>query len=256
MKNPNLLTHHPAPPPERRCKRMRRGKRDENGNRVQCNNWTLRGGDLCRFHDQRSAKRRRAKLAARGWQPISNNATSHLTVAYSKYLSESLSERMQSLSDKDLFDVSEEVKLARATVHDVAQFYDLALLAREQADTPEKELAALQACLAAGQLVRSVAEDVTEVAGKAVGAMVQAKALIGVQNIPLLVAQIVQAAHDEFGDDQPDRVKRLAERISEIRMPAEGAIGTSITPDMEAAAMDATVPRIARSEEASREEAA
>jgi hypothetical protein len=232
---------HPAPM-EFRCKDFKRGIRDLDGNRIRCGNWCKRGHDRCAFH-LRFFCRPKAAHHLRGG--TNNDRIPTLPVAYSKYLSESLNERLKSLEQGtpvELLDMTEELKLAKTTIHDAAQFYDAALMAGDIAVDDKAKLAALQASLAAGQLMRDVIAQVGDIAEQAATVMGQAKEFYSVQNIPLMISQIITAIRDEIGDDTPEKVMRIAERIREIRMPSAGPQGTDITPDMDAQAMDATVP--------------
>lgn len=236
----------PFPVGEQRCVANRRCRRHPDGSKVQCRNYrTPRSAKgYCAFH------MRKYERYGRGGSTVGQRTEEapKYGAAYSVHLSQTLTSRLAELAGKspiELIDLTEELKLAKSTVDDVASFYDVALLAQEQADTPEKQLACLQASIAAGRMVRDVIAEVGDIAGKAAGAMAAAKAFVGVQDLPLLVGQIVEAVHDELGDDDPELVKRIAGRIRDIKLPSSGPHGTDITPDQDVLEMDDTIPRVA-----------
>jgi len=143
-----------------------------------------------------------------------------------------------------LLDLSDELRLAKCTMDDVSMMYDMTKKAYELADEgSEQQAAALNATIQVGAMVREVAEEIGCVAGRAAGAMAAARHFIGVQNVGLLVAQMITIVNDEV--KSPEAQRRIAQRLSEVHIPDNGNRGTTITPDMEAAQMDDSIPRIA-----------
>lgn len=244
-------------PPERRCQAMRRGVRGPSGEQVRCQHWTTKGYALCWYHLRRNYghKRRRATSTD------NTERRPTMPAAYGVRLSESLRKRLKSLESDtpvELLQLTEELKLAKATVHDVVEFYDVALLAGEMATEPKQQEEAMRARLAAGQLLRHVLAEVGSIAEQAGAAMMASKAFVGVQDVGMVVGQMVEIVRDELGDDDLERVARIADRLRDVRLPSTGPQGTDLTPDVvdaDAVAMDSTVPpRIASGTSSSREE--
>lgn len=244
---------------------MRFRARDASGQRVRCSKWavrpeTVRFGEpqgFCAYHLEAWRKRSRRRGIARGADNVKRMGT--MPVAYSKHLSQTLAARLEELADRspvELLDMTEELRLAKSTIADVTTLYDLSHLALETAETAEKKQVALNACIGAGSILRDTILSLGEVTAKAAGALAAQKAFVGVQDIPAIAGQMVNAVREELGDDDPALVMRIAERLRTIRLPSSGPQGTEITPDMEAEQMDQSVPRVAHDVPQEEEEAA
>jgi len=213
-----------------RCEAMRRGVRDPlTGERIRCKKWRVNGHKLCREHLLRSVGRTRLNLK-NGYR----QKRKYYPVAISKFLSETLQERIAELnagSPLDKFDMSADFPVAMQTLIDAAQIYDATFQTNN-----------LEARAAAGQMFREVYKEVNALGLNTVDLMAKCKAYIGVQNIPLLVNQFIDAAYEVFGDEHNELIMQWAEKIKNIRLPNENA-GTLLTPDMDVKEMDATVPK-------------
>jgi hypothetical protein len=211
-----------------RCEGFRRRVRDPvTGERVRCKKWRVNGHKLCREHLLRSQGRLRLNLK-NGYR----QKRKYYPVAISKYLSDTLQERIAELnagSPLDKFDMSADFPVAMQTLIDAAQIYDATFQTNN-----------IEARIAAGQVFRETYKEVADLGANTVDLMTKCRAYIGVQNIPLLVNQFIDAAYEVFGDDE--RVREWAEKIKNIRLPNENA-GTLLTPDMDVKEMDSTVPK-------------
>jgi hypothetical protein len=176
------------------------------------------------------------------------NLKEHLPVAYSKYLGDTLAERIKELAEQppeEQLDLSEDLALVRITARDAAIMYD-ALYAQELSDVTEgtTKTRLLEARLAAGQILRDALKQVADMCEQYVRvAYAPNRATVGVTNINLVVGQLMQEAHEVFGEspEMIAKVMELADRAKRIRLPNEDQM-TTITPDMDVLAMDKTIP--------------
>jgi hypothetical protein len=238
----------------RQCKALRyRAKDPFTGERIRCAKYALKGGDYCAYHQKhRDRCRIRVRTACGQAQPDgqANLENTHAVYPFGfMSLSQTLRQRLAELENQtpvELIDLTEELKLAKTTMGDVAQLYDLTLLALENAPE-EKQLEVLKQVISVGGLLRQTASEIGEVAGKAAGAMAACRHFVGVQNIPVLVNQMIQIMYDELGDEHSVAVARIAEQIKDVRLPNTGPRGTQLTPEMadeEARMMDSSVPLV------------
>jgi len=158
---------------------------------------------------------------------------------YSKYLSDRLLDRIADAAGvNDRLALDAELDLFRATVLDAAKLYDTAL------SLPEGEKGD-QVRLTAGQILRDVLTQLGAMVERVLTCEQRRKDTLSVQSLHVVVAQIVDMAHEAFGEE-PDailKVRAFADRVKELRLPSDGLNkGTTITPDQQVIEMDATVP--------------
>ena len=146
----------------------------------------------------------------------------------------------QGIADYKAGDISEEIVLTSEIVSNSLQLYEI-LLNTEGLD-PQAKLHALHH---AGQQFINGADQVTKLQER------QAKinALIGGKIMPDAIQKVTeQISHFVYKcfDDRPEQVAEFDRMMSEeLQLPVLANsmnIGTQITPDMEAYAMDATIP--------------
>lgn len=162
-------------------------------------------------------------------------------VVYSKFLSDSLRERIEELASKPVdeqFDLRQEFALVRQTALDAAILYDAAsALPREN---PRSDIERIKA----GKRLRAVLRDVFDLAEKMVRiAYAPNRAQVSITNIGLVLDQVATVAYDVFGEEPEmiDKITLLSQRLREVRLPREDE-GTTLTPDADVLEMDASVP--------------
>lgn len=196
----------------------------------QCPHWALRGQRRCRHHGGRGGATR--GVAARMFR------LKRYPAVYSKYLSDKLLSKMAEASgQKDALDLSEELKLVRVAALDAVQLYDVTQ------QLPSDDKSAQEMRLAAGLVMREALEAVGDMAKRAADIEKSRDDRVGVGQLHVIVAQIVDMAYEAFGDEHVALVRKFAEQIKTIRLPSDEVKGTMITPDQDVLAMDETVPR-------------
>jgi len=167
-----------------------------------------------------------------------------MPVAYSKYLNDTLRERLVELSGGSVeaqLDLREELALAKMTVEDVVSVYSATCQAAETLG-PDHAGAA-EAKLYAGQQLRSTLKDLFDLAERlAKIAYSPTRAQIPVALLGMVLDQVVTEAYDVFGEEPEviQKINELSTRIKSVRLPS--LEGTTITPDMDVTAMDRTIP--------------
>lgn len=186
---------------------------------------------------------RRRGLKAR-WR---SKARLEIPVAYSKYLSNTLAERIMELasgSRDEQLDLSEDLALVRLTARDAAVMYDALCQTPVMSAEGRPIEAVLQARLAAGAILREALKEVADMCERYVKvAYAPSRSQISVLNLDMILSQVVTEAYDVLGEspDMIAKVMELSQRVKAIRLPDEN-IGTTITPDMDVLAMDRTIP--------------
>jgi hypothetical protein len=220
-----------------------------NSKGTQCNSWALRGQEYCQFHGGQ-AHSRVAKNKARRNSRYVGNKKHKLPYVYSKFLSESLQERLEQIAGvDDRYDMSKELDICKATAVDALQMYDA--ISTMPAETLQQKQAKEQALLSGGIIVREVLNEVINTAGKIVDIDTKRRENVKINDIGVITAQVVEKAYEVFGesDDAIAKVRQFAAEIRQIRLPSEEsqqAKGTTLTTrdtvDDIVKAMDATIP--------------
>lgn len=151
---------------------------------------------------------------------------------WSKKLRGSLLDVVEEALKEDPTDAVElyaELAIVRQTSLDITLMYEAALSDPEKAKALPALGAAVRECMDdIGRMVKLIADLEEKRADK-----------LSVHNIHYVVNQIVRIAHETFGgDEQLGEVFRKAV-IDKLKVESKG---TTLTPDQDAEAMDATVP--------------
>ena len=181
-------------------------------------------------------------------------------MAYSKYLSESLADRLQDLVARPLreqINAVEELGLMEIAATDAVQLYNLVeqtteseLQKLETLDEGEAKKNAvvrdvLQQRMAAGMLMKDALQGVVDAREQVQRIANDKRTSIAVQDLALLVSQFVEIAYEVFGENNIELVNEYAARVRSVKLPRDGSEGTTLTPDMDVMAMDKTIPKIA-----------
>lgn len=167
---------------------------------------------------------------------------------YRQYLSKTLSDKLAECLSHDESEQTallEDLALMRQTVVDIAQLYDVAHVAYEDAQTKEIRDKALEMKVTAGQLLRDAIGEVADIADKVEKhrAIRMEQTGVSVHAIAYIAKQCAQLAYRLCGDDLM-LAQEFEKGIRAIRLPNSPAelAGTLITPDQDVLAMDDTVP--------------
>lgn len=241
----NVGKYHakPAKDDPRRCECRKRRPGPDGDKR--CQNWKKTGRKFCEHHDTMYHGQR--GQTALGPVDKTNRSrqrmVGRLPKVYSEHLSKSLAERVDGARSVGL-DLGEELALVRVCALDAVMMYDAVEMASKvdaRDGSPLPLETQLQCRVAAGQIVRDAAAEVASMAEKAAKVAESRQNMLSGTALAAVLADVIHAAHRTFGDDQPDKVREFARAIRDIR-PLGGHTGTTITPDQDALAMDATVP--------------
>jgi len=200
-----------GPPPEDspyRCQAKRRCGE-------QCKRWALKESSYCQFHGGRGNSRTR---------------TDHLPAFYAKRLTKTLQAAIEEQLEQaphEQLQLFEELALMRVYARDAVILYNAAV------DKGSEELR-----LSAGALMAQVLGDVAKMCQSASNVSLAGKDKVSIHNIEYVVGQIVRILYQTLDDEDAQRVE---ERIrSDLKVYDQ--TGTTITPDQDVLAMDATVP--------------
>jgi hypothetical protein len=162
----------------------------------------------------------------------------HLPHFYSKHLRKTLQESIEDALDvapEEQVAVFEELATMRETVVPVLKMWDAA---HELEGQKGLELQA-----SAGSLLRDQLKEVAAVAETANRIMLSGKDQFSIHTLGHIINQIVRIAFDVFGEDELERAEHFERMVRErIKMPTAENKGTLVTPDMDVAEMDDTVP--------------
>ena len=150
---------------------------------------------------------------------------------YSKKLKGTLQDAVEAALQQDPSEVLalyEELAIVRTTALDVIRLYEAALESND----------ASAACTV-GIAVRGVMKDVAEMVKNAAELEYKRADKLSVHNLAMVVNQIVRISAEVFGDDM-EKAEEFRKLVIEQLKVDKG--GTDITPDQDAADMDATVP--------------
>jgi hypothetical protein len=197
---------------------------------------------------QRSAaeRRRYAEACTRRIERQCARRVSEMDAVYSRYLSDTLRQRLEAAADdrRRAEGAEAEVDLAADTAVAEARLYDAACAAHDAAcESGDADLAlkALDAVVASGRQLRSALGEVVELRERHARMLQAGRGSLPAGAVGAVVMQVVQISRDVLGD-RPE-VAELARRLQEEVRVVDGRVaGTHRTPDMDADEMDATVP--------------
>lgn len=227
----SMLSGGPPPDSSYRCVALSR----RTG--LRCRRWALRGYQRCPRHCGASRRVREAgSIANRSFKVKS------LPAVYTRYLSQTLLSKMAEMSGvKDQMDLTEELRLMRVAALDTIQTYD-AIASLEGTGIAEDKLR--EAKVMAGLVMKEALEAVISTVDKMASIDAKRRDKVDVGSLHVVVNQIVERAHEAFGDLAPiEVVRKFADACREIRLPTQDVKGTSITPDQDAREMNDTIPR-------------
>jgi hypothetical protein len=163
---------------------------------------------------------------------------------YSKYLSQSLKERLLSLAerpDHERLSLDAEIDLTRESVLSEIRLYDLACQNHEKALNTELEPECLLYKIQAAERMRAGLDTVASLCERVVRMRAAGKESLPVHAVNMLIMQVTKIAHETMPEEfVPQFVQRLA---GEVRISDEHSVrGTHLTPDQDARDMDATIP--------------
>ena len=229
---------------------------------LRCIRWACKGSRFCTYHGGGNrhvkAYMQRAKIGNVAGRKYSQ--LQRLPMAYSKYLSESLADRLQDLVARPLreqINAVEELGLMEIAATDAVQLYNLVeqtteseLQKLETLDEGETKKNAvvrdvLQQRMAAGMLMKDALQGVVDAREQVQRIANDKRTSIAVQDLALLVSQFVEIAYEVFGENNIELVNEYAARVRSVKLPRDGSEGTTLTPDMDVMAMDKTIPKIA-----------
>lgn len=221
-----------------RCKAIKRNSKDPSKIGKQCSKFACRGHQFCKSHGGKTSKQQLKGAQNADDRVSAARAVERLPEVYSRYLSNKLSERMAELAGvPDELDLKEELALLRSTAIDAAQLYDLA------ANAPDNTKDIQQLRVAAGAIVRETLSEVRDMVESIVAIEEKRRETLTVPSLHIVVTQIVDLMYDELGDVVPvDKIRGLANRMKDIRLPSDEVQGTVLTPDMDVREMDETIP--------------
>jgi hypothetical protein len=230
----------------RRCQAFKTRRRNletgELGPKIQCRRWRVTGECYCETHLRKFGRGKKQKtiLGTIGNNHAKARRVERLPMAYSKTLSKALIAACDRHRDTGL-DLTEELILTRAAADEAVQMFDAVLLGCEAGIVPPEKQTDVK--LSAAAVMKSALVDVAAMAQRAASVAESKANMLSGLALSNVLAEVIEATHAEFGDDQPDRVKALADRIKKIKMPTDKVEGTMITPDVDVTAMDATIPK-------------
>lgn len=206
---------------DRQCQRFRWGRR--------CPSYAMKGARFCGAHGGRRQLTARVRI-------------DHLPKFYSKLLSRTLSSAVEEATNcppQEQLNLFEELALMRSASEQAVIMYDACVCAQEDGTPVQPETV-----LAAASVMKDWLREVVKVADAAARLEALAKDKVSVMALHLVVNQIIRCAHDAFGDDPRAQVFETFVR-QRVRMPAaDGTRGTTLTPDLDAHSMDASIPML------------
>ena len=229
-----------AIPPERRCQGVVRSVYNlKNAIGTPCSTWACVGERFCRNHNKGRSKRKHG-----GTRRLHNGKYRGKPMPrfYSKFLTRTLSDAVEealAVSPKEQLQLFEELALIRDYAGQGVQLYSQA---REAAAAHPDNAKLQDLVVAAGGLMLDQLRSVINTCESAARIDAAAKDKVSVHTMHFFVDQIVRIAFESFGDDE--RAHEFERQIrTNIKLPSAGNEGTSLTPDMDVIAMDASVPK-------------
>lgn len=129
----------------------------------------------------------------------------------------------------------EELALSREAAGEAVAMY---CIVKELPPGPKRD----EMMIAAVELMKGQLDYVKSMA-LAANSILNAGKALGINDLSCVRDQMVRAAFETFGDDP--RVKDFERILREVKVPlADGAQGTTLTPDQDVMDMDETVPRV------------
>lgn len=229
-----------------RCRAIKRNSKDPRKIGKQCSKLAVTGHQFCKSH---GGKKREVEVLGAGRSQRHLNAelqAQELPQVYSRFLSNKLSERLQELAGvPDELDLEQELALLRSVTVDAAQLYDLAINMPDQDASGKSISGVAEARIAAGTLLRECVGEVRDMVESIVSTQKERRETLTVPSLHIVVTQLVDLMYDELGDIAPhDKIRDLAKRMKDIRLPSQEIQGTLLTPDMDVREMDATIPSV------------
>lgn len=220
----------------RRCKRIIqwRGER--------CKRWALKGSDYCFKcgQNRKNGTKPGTGLIARDKMALR---------FYKKFLGPTLREAMEEMlcmREDEQMSLLEELALMRNMAGEAIALYQGALQIGVKPDgtlDPTKEQARRLAITNACSLMSASLEQVRVMAKTASDISAQGKDKYSIQTLEVIVDQIVKMVDQCFGE-YDEEIKAFNILIREqLKIPKRGVDGTELTPDMDVAEMDSTIPR-------------
>lgn len=167
-------------------------------------------------------------------------------MAYRYMMSASLRKKMAEMqgqqSPLEQLGLFDELALMRQLAQGAVATWDAATCDENEDKKVPEQLKA-----AAGILMREALNDVAKMAEHVAKIEGMAADKLSIAQLGIVVDQIVHLAHEVFGQDDEtlERCKIFSALVNErIKIPTLEVKGTSITPDQDVMAMDATVPCI------------
>jgi hypothetical protein len=166
---------------------------------------------------------------------------------YSRHLTKSLAEVLREALDQnpqEQLQLYEELALLRDLAGQSVAYYAIAKdnFANANSETDANNKRGI--LFAAGELMRDHLNDVVKVCDTAAKVAAQGKDTVMLSQLHYFVEQVTRCAYEAFGDDpRREKFKQMLE--AKVRLPQVdvNGNGTRLTPDMDALAMDSTVPK-------------
>ena len=166
----------------------------------------------------------------------------HLPRFYRSVLSKTLSAFVAECLDQsphEQLTLLEELAVARGMACQVLALHTAAESMPEE--TPEQRAAKQGATTASAMLTRDWLTWVAEMTERATRVAATARDKVSATDVQGVLNQVVRIAYDVFGNDP--KAQQLEQALRDEIRVIESAAGTSITPDADALAMDASVPK-------------
>jgi hypothetical protein len=161
---------------------------------------------------------------------------------YANFLKPALRESLNYLaaaSPQEQLNLYEELQLVRSVAGHAVQMYAEAveLLAAAPLDIRVRAMV-----FETGEAMKSHLRDVVDIAEKIARIENGAKDKVSIAQLHFFLDSILRCSHQVYADDE-EKALQFAELIrTQIKLPQVGITGTTLTPDLDVLAMDASVP--------------
>ena len=170
---------------------------------------------------------------------------SHLPRFYSRQLGKTLHEAVEehlSAAPEEQINLFEELALTRVIAGDAVALYSATCEALK--DKPADDKQAHAAKDLAGSIVIDAMKHVSDVCTKAAQIEAQAKDKFSVHSVTHVVNQIIRVMYELCEPEHHDIAVKFEHAVrTQVKLPRITTDGTELTPDEDAVAMDATVPK-------------
>jgi hypothetical protein len=208
----------------------------------RCRYWAMRDCKFCKKHNNLSKYHKTKSIAGNTSAGATVRTAEDMAKLkfYSKRLGPKLTaalEEMVSQPLQDQLSLFEELAIVREVAGQALELYSVA-----QEKIPATAPNRAEVLASAGMLLQSALENVRTMCKTAAEVNAAGKDKYSIHSLQDVAAQIVRMVTTCFGDRPEQLAEFDAMLTQQLRLPKAQADGTTLTPDMDALDMDATIP--------------